>query len=118
MKDFLLDEKGDIVISKNDISVVEAQKEIAQQISQILKSNNGEWVFNENYGINFHNLLVKTIDDEIIIDEINKGLAQCSGDVSLDTIDIKVDRQTRKLSVSFHAHIGAEIISMTDLEIL
>ena len=118
MKDFLLDENGDIVISKGDVGIVEAQKEIAQQISQVLKSNNGEWIFNENYGINFHNLLVKTIDNEIIIDEINKGLAQCSGEVVLDTIDIKVDRQARKLLVSFYAHIGSEVITVTDLEIL
>lgn len=118
MKDFLLDENGDIVIAKRDIQIVEAQKEIAQQIRQVLQSNNGEWAFNEEYGINFHNLLVKTVDNEIIIDEINKGLAQCSGDIVLDTIDIKVDRQARKLSVSFYAHIGNEEVSINDLEIM
>lgn len=118
MKDFLLDNNGDIVIKKNDIGIVEAQNEIAQQIKQVLSSNNGEWIFNEKYGINFHNLLVKTIDNEIIIDEINKGLAQCSGDIVLDTIDIKVDRQARKLSVSFYAHIGDEQVVVEELEIL
>lgn len=118
MKDFLLDKNGDIVISKRDIQMVEAQNEIAQQIKQVLQSNNGEWIFNEEYGINFHNLLVKTVDNEIIIDEINKGLAQCSGDIVLDTIDIKVDRQTRKLSVSFYAHIGNEEVLINDLEIM
>lgn len=118
MRDFLLDEKGDIVVEKLDIRMVEAQHEIAQQIRQVLKSNNGEWVFNEGYGINFHNLLVKTLDNEIIIDEINKGLAQCSGGVVLDTIDINVDRKTRTLTVSFTAHVGDEEIEVQELEIL
>ena len=119
MKDFMVDKNtGDIVIEKRDIAVVDAQNEIAQQIRHILRSNNGEWYFNSEYGINYNNLLVKTVDNEIIIDEINKGLAQCTSNVTLQTIDIKVNRQERTLSVSFYALLDDETMISDEIELI
>lgn len=119
MKDFMIDkETGDIIIKNQDIVMVEAEQEVAQQLRTVLKSNNGEWPFNDSYGINYNNLLVKTVDNEIVIDEISRGASQCSGDISIEDIKIDVDRQKRTMSVFLDAKINDTKLSIDGLELI
>ena len=84
----------------------------------MVKSNNGEWPFNEGYGINYDNLLVKTVDNEIVTDEIKKGASQCFGDIEIEDIKIDVDRQKRTMSIAVNGRIDDAELSIDGLELI
>lgn len=64
MKGFVIKD-GDLVISDNlvvnkkEIEMVSGNELTAQTIQSVLSTNKGEWIFDENEGINFANILGK-----------------------------------------------------------
>ena len=59
MKCFSLDNKGDVILDKNDIQMVQGTDLIMQKIRQVLRTNRGEWVFDEKEGIPVQKILKK-----------------------------------------------------------
>ena len=57
MNDFELDEKGDIMIARDDVQLVSGKDLTVQRIKQILGTNKGEWKLDENEGINMRAML-------------------------------------------------------------
>ena len=47
MKCFALDESGDVVLNQNDIQMAQGTDLIMQKIRQVLRTNRGEWSFDE-----------------------------------------------------------------------
>ena len=52
MKCFSLDDKGDVIVNKNRIEMVEGSNLIIQKIRQILLTNYGEWWLDKKEGLN------------------------------------------------------------------
>lgn len=50
---------GDIVITNNEIELIEGNELTAQTIQQVLSTNKGEWIFDTKEGVNFDNILGK-----------------------------------------------------------
>lgn len=50
---------GDIVITNDEIELVEGDELTAQTIQQVLSTNKGEWIFDTEEGINLDNILGK-----------------------------------------------------------
>lgn len=50
---------GDLVITNNEIELVEGDELTVQTIQQVLSTNKGEWIFDTEEGINFDNILGK-----------------------------------------------------------
>ena len=50
---------GDLVITNNEIELVEGDELTVQTIQQVLSTNKGEWIFDSEEGINFDNIFGK-----------------------------------------------------------
>lgn len=50
---------GDLSIENNEIEIIEGSELIRQTIQSVLSTNKGEWLFDENEGIDFGNILGK-----------------------------------------------------------
>ena len=48
---------GDLVITNDEIELVEGDELTVQTIQQVLSTNKGEWIFDTEEGINFDNIL-------------------------------------------------------------
>lgn len=118
MKAFKLDNDGDVCIVDNEIEMIEEMDEVLQQIRQIFRSNQGEWYFNPEYGLNYNNILTKQPNLDLIRDEVKNGLSQCSHIMSIDYVTVDFDRTARKLYVNFQAtDTEGNTIRETNLEI-
>lgn len=118
MKSFKIDETGDLVIKDNEIEIVDKKDEILQQLRLIFKSNQGEWYFNPEYGLNYKNILTKKPNFDLIRDEIKNGLSQCSDVMSIDYVDVSFDKNLRKLIIEFQAtDVDGNTITETNIEI-
>lgn len=118
MKAFKLNNDGDVSIVNNEIEMIKGTDEVLQQIRQIFRSNQGEWYFNPEYGLNYENLLAKEPNLDLIRDEIKNGLSQCSRVMSIDYVTVNYDRSARKLYVDFQAtDTEGNEIAETNLEV-
>lgn len=107
MNSFLLDKKGDLKKVNGDFQFISGKEEVIQQIKQILKTNKGEWQFNEDYGITYENLQQKRINENLIKDVVRDGLSQCSEDMTIESIEIGYKGEhMRLLYVEFKAYFS------------
>lgn len=106
MNSFLLDRKGDLKIVNGDFQFVSSKDEVVQQIKQILKTNKGEWQFNEDYGITYEALHQKKINEDFIKSVIRDGISQCSDDITIESIEIGYKKEYRLLYVECKAYFS------------
>lgn len=106
MNSFLLTSDGDLKKVDGDFPFISGKEEVIQQIKQILKSNIGEWQFNENYGISYENIQQKRINEDLIKDTIRSGLDQCSEEITIESIEIGYKREYRLLYVELKAYFS------------
>ena len=103
MKNFKLDQDGDVVIKNNQIELVEGIELIAQTVRQVLGTNLGEWFGDEKEGIDFYVILTKNPNFDLIQDTINTAvqLVAESQNVELETDNFKFDVQGRNITITF-----------------
>jgi hypothetical protein len=112
VKDFSLDDNGDIVIRNNDIQLISDKNLTIQKIRMILGTNKGEWLFNENEGINFGVMLVKNPNEDQILDTVLDGLRQVDETFNITAYSFKTIQ--RRLLLTFTAtNENGEEISLT-----
>lgn len=58
MKGFMLSD-GDLVITNNEIVMTQGNELTSQTIQCVLSTNKGEWIFDEEEGIDFDNIFGK-----------------------------------------------------------
>lgn len=118
MKSFEINETGDLEIRNNNINMIKGKDEVLQQLRLIFRSNQGEWYFNPEYGLNYDNILSKKPNLDLIRDEIKNGLSQCSKVMSIDYVNVDFDRSSRRLTIDFQAtDIEGNIIKEANIEI-
>lgn len=105
MKDFALDENGDILIEDRDVSYVKDKNQEIQKIRQVLGTKLGEWEYDANEGIDFAAFSQKNIDMQRIRETIQNALHEiCESyvlqDCFIETADhvlyIKVSAENQK----------------------
>ena len=101
MKNFALDEKGDLAIGNNRVIMKYDDSLLKQRVAETLGTNKGEWPFNPEKGINFRNILGKNVTDDDVLGEITQGLLQV--DETFILSDFSVSRKARDMSVRFVA---------------
>lgn len=104
MKDFMLDENGELVFHKGKIPLVSDKQLIAQKARQVLRTQIGEWEYDKEEGINRYSMLTKNPNDEEIEDNIRSGLLQVDE-------DFRVTKYSRKEHKERHSEI---FVSATD----
>ena len=103
MKGFALDEKGDVLIENNEISIVVGDSLLQQKVWTVLQTNLGEWFFDWEQGVDFDNLLGKGTNEELVRFEIERGLAQVDATFSITEFAYTADQASRKAKVFFMA---------------
>lgn len=103
MKTFKLDQYGDVVIKDGQIEVVEGVELIAQTVRQVLNTNLGEWFGDESEGIDFHLILVKNPNYDIIRDIINTAVQKVADNlnIELETDNFIFNVDGRNLHITF-----------------
>lgn len=103
MTGFELDDKGDVVIENNQISLITGAELIQQKVWTVLQTNLGEWFLDWEQGVDFDNLLGKNTNAELVRFEIERGLAQVDSTFAITDFSYNADRATRKATVTFKA---------------
>lgn len=118
MKGFKLDRSGDVVITDGKIEIVEDIELIAQTVRQVLSTNLGEWLFDEDEGIDFYTILTKNPNYDLIQDTINTAIQHAADilSIELETGDFTFDVKGRNATISFPlsvAGLGSTMVSVT-----
>jgi hypothetical protein len=100
MRDFALDSSGDIVIENSDIALVSGDEQEVQKIRQILGTRLGEWVYDENEGIDFDAFMQKNPDLQRIRETVRNALNEISESYVLQDCSYEINSRLLKLSVS------------------
>lgn len=101
MRDILLDNTGDVIINNNDVQLVSGKELTMQKVKLVLSTNKGEWLLNEQEGINFKVMLVKKHNEDEVMDTIRDGLRQIDETFVIE--EYKIQTINRKLIVEFKA---------------
>lgn len=109
LKDFKLSSTGDIVLdSQMDFDIVEGDEEIEQALSNILKTNLGEWFLNIEFGIDIFSILGQQVNNEDIELIISEGLYQDTRVQRIENIQTSYDQITRVLSITCDVTVTLE----------
>lgn len=99
MRCFSLDRKGDVIIKKNKIEIVDGDDLTIQKIRQILLTNYGEWWLDKKEGLNQRDILVKNPNYQLIKDQIRQAINQVDENLVVTAIDILEDSTNRHLTI-------------------
>lgn len=113
MKDFVLNESGDILIESNDIALKYDQQQEIQKIKQVLGTNLGEWEYDPNEGIDFNALFQKNPDSSWILESIKNGLHEIDEGYVLQECSYNSKNHELKIKVSTQNQHPMEIYLMT-----
>lgn len=103
MKTFQLDQYGDVVIKNGEIQMVKDMDLIAQTLKQVINTNLGEWFGDEEEGIDYHVILTKNPNYELIQDTINTAIQSVADglNIELETDDFTFEVKGRELTINF-----------------
>lgn len=74
MKDFALNEFGDIQVESGDIEWIRGESQEAQKIRQVLGTKLGEWEYNESEGVDQDAFFSKQTDSSRIREAVQNAL--------------------------------------------
>lgn len=100
MKAPMIDANGDLVMQNGEIQMVEDGEELAQSVESILKTRQGEFFMDTEFGLNCDNLLGKQADQDAAHDDIVEAVAQEERIATVDSITFTDDRNDRTRTVS------------------
>lgn len=109
MKDFKIDNHGDLVMAKNDLQFVQDKDLTAQKCRLVLSTNKGEWLLNRDEGINFGAILVKNPNRDEIIDTVRDGLRQIDSTFEITEYTFEVIKRHLILTFKAKNDSGEEI---------
>ncbi|EST12039.1 DUF2634 domain-containing protein [Sporolactobacillus laevolacticus] len=110
---------GDLVMKNGEIQMVEGDEELAQSVESILKTRQGEFFMDTEFGLNRDNLLGKQADQDGAHDDIVEAIAQEERIATMDNISFADDRSTRSRSISLSMTKAddGETISLEDVAV-
>ena len=104
------------LITGVDLSLVSGIESIRQHLAQRLKTFMGEWFLDNRIGVPyFQQVLIKN-PDPVVLDSVFKAvIVNTPGVIELLEFDLKVDRSTRQLKLSFTASTTEGEISFDEV---
>lgn len=109
MKDFALDENGDILIEEHDISLVRNEEQEIQKICQVLGTKLGEWKYDKHEGIDFEALSQKYVDLQRIRETIQNALHEINENYLLQDCNYEIENHVIKIQVSAEKQSSLEV---------
>lgn len=98
----LLLKDGDIVVSDNDLQLVEGIEEVGQCVEVTFGTNKEEWFLNHELGIDYLKVVDKSTEAQAR-NEIIQGIAQESRIETIDELTISDNKSERKRAIKFRA---------------
>lgn len=110
---------GDLVMQNGEIVMVDSDAELAQSVESILKTRQGEFFMDTEFGLNRDNLLGKQADQDAAHDDVVEAVAQEPRIATVDTITFTDDRtaRTRTVSLSMTKADDGETISIENVDV-
>jgi hypothetical protein len=110
-------EGNDLMIQKDNLVIIENEKEVAQSLSALLNIRKGEFMLDEHVGMEQENMLGKNVNFEEVRDDIIEALSQDERVELVDNVAIKVEN--RKANVTFNAKLvsGKEVKEGVELDV-
>jgi hypothetical protein len=104
MSDFLQTNDGDIAIVNNTASFVEGADEVAQRMTQRLRTFLGEWFLNQEIGVPYLQEVMKKNPNNTIVESVFKReIMDTPGVIGIDSFNISVDNATRVMTLTVKA---------------
>jgi hypothetical protein len=103
MKGFLVDKRGDIVITNGSIELVENKELKAQTLRTVMGTNKGEWFLNEEEGIDFNYMLGKGITEDMQLAQCKDACNQVDPNLAVINFRRDLDKTTRQAEIYFKA---------------
>lgn len=109
-----LNESGDLVMESGSFEVIEGEDLTLQKVRQTLKTNLGEWMFNEEKGFPRFDILGGGFNNDRITDAVTEALAQIDEVESVDDVYSEFDPEIRTLYITFTFTRADDGESVTD----
>ena len=84
---------GDVEVEKT-IVMVSDQELLRQKVERVLCTNKGEWVFDEDEGIDFSVILRKNPNQDEIKDTIEEAITRIDSTLTVTSFSLDVDGRT------------------------
>lgn len=112
MKSFYFDQElGDVKFNElHDVEEITGKMELEQALWLRLKTNQGEWMFDVNFGVPWMELFSKKASPKEFRTEIRKTIYQEERVINVIDISVDFDIDNRKLSVYFEAETTEGLI--------
>jgi hypothetical protein len=94
---------GDVVVGET-IEMVSDTELLRQKVARVVGTNQGEWTFDKEEGIDFRAILIKNPDKDEIRATIEAALARIDETLTITEFDMVIDR--RVATISFKAVNG------------
>lgn len=104
----------DLAIEENNLVLIEGTEEIAQILSERLRTYRGECFTDLSLGIPyFQTVFQKNTNINVVADLLKDEIVRSPGVIELQSFDMDFDSQIRKLLVNFRARVnGGGIITI------
>lgn len=101
----------DLLLENGQIQIVSDGELFAQKLQAAWSTNRGEWSLDKNEGIDFHAILTKNPDENLIRMELETMLSKISDTARIATFEIMKDLETRHMVITVTVQEGdAEIV--------
>lgn len=111
MKNLKLNNDGDLELDGlKNLKMVDGIEEVRQRTRITLGTNQGEWFLNLRYGIPWIEMLSEGSSPERFRKEVLRVLNDDPAIDEIESIDLSIDRQDRKLEIEFIAIVDGEQI--------
>ena len=99
--DLKLDLNGDLDVTDGDVTLLEGQDAIAQNIVTRLRTFLGEWFLDQRIGVPyFESILIKNADVRVIESILRRTITTTDGVDTVDNLTFDFDGVIRKLDVT------------------
>ncbi|EUJ24771.1 hypothetical protein PGRAN_02720 [Listeria grandensis FSL F6-0971] len=115
MKDLLI-KNGDLVFTGTDFRLVKGSEQLRQNVESILKTSEGEYVLDEDLGLNRENILGKGFDEELARTDIVEAIGQEQRIEEVSQIDFEKNGRELKINLKMIEMDEEELELEVDLD--
>ncbi|CAJ1226682.1 DUF2634 domain-containing protein [Lactiplantibacillus xiangfangensis] len=106
LRDFKVDDNGDLVIDGGEIATVDGYDEVAQNVRTILSTELGTSFLAEELGTNYESIMGKDFNEQFAEQDIEDAITEQEVRVtSVDDVTFYLDPETRNLSVTLNLQV-------------
>lgn len=93
----------DLVIVSGNLQMIEGKDEIVQAVERTLTTRLGEFFLDTSHGFDYETVQKKGYSEEEIKDAVREAVLQDDRIISVDSVDVTVDRSSRSVNIRFTA---------------